>query len=469
MALNKSDKKKWAISEENQRRLLERYSNNEALKHAQVAIDSFGDKKKKLRQRMYVQPVGQIPNFERLRGSESYDDEAVEHYLERAILYENETALREKRDEYAIIEDDFGPMLEKKLGNGTAPSFRTLRKACERLDRNSDQHFEKSQVTYTYFTQRGVEQDDAKACAMAIAFYSGGYSALVSTSANYVCRMERKVAELYTDEENLNTDALMVMYYLIRGLARIDFHWGVVTRYVDLDNDDVKDYKPGEILTWLQFSSADKGGNNMIHFQNRNTVFKITSLTGRAIQYFSNCADEEDEVLFLPHSSFLVCSVVDSRPQRQIFLRQIELGLSKYVILWVDDNIFDEDWGNKQLMERATTQGTSVNVHFIPKSNTEAALSFLRSEFGQRLKKRESFRIVTDMKRTNEIDPSMAGVRLLVGVRKLGFQQACLIFTGHEESAYNKLQKAFGTDKPQGIKVTQYDSELEKFVLFKRC
>ena len=137
--------------------------------------------------------------------------------------------------------------------------------------------------------------------------------------------------------------------------------------------------------------------------------------------------------------------------------------------MWVDDNIFDEDWGNKQLMERATTQGTSVNVHFIPKSNTEAALSFLRSEFGQRLKNRESFRIVTDMKRTNEIDPSMAGIRLLVGVRKLGFQQACLIFTGHEESAYNKLQKAFGTDRPKGIKVTQYDSELEKFVLFKHC
>jgi len=145
------------------------------------------------------------------------------------------------------------------------------------------------------------------------------------------------------------------------------------------------------------------------------------------------------------------------------------LGLSKYVILWVDDNIFDEDWGNKQLMEKATTQGTRVNVHFVPKSNTGSALSFLRSEFGQRLKNRDSFRIVTDMKRTNENDPSMAGARLLLEVRNIGFKQSCLIFTGHEESAHNKLQKMFGTDRPQGIKVTQYESELEKFVLFKRC
>ncbi|CAF2046844.1 unnamed protein product [Rotaria magnacalcarata] len=119
-------------------------------------------------------------------------------------------------------------------------------------------------------------------------------------------------------------------------------------------------------------------------------------------------------------------------------------------------------------MEKATTQGARVNVHFVPKSNTDSALSFLRSEFGQRMKQKESFRIVTDMKRTNENDSSTAGARLLSEVRKLGFRQSCLIFTGHEESAYDKRKKMFGTDRPQGIKVTQYESELEKFVLFKR-
>ncbi|CAM4761434.1 unnamed protein product [Rotaria magnacalcarata] len=416
-------------------------------------MDSFGDKKKKLRQRMYVQPIGQISNFEKLKHSKSYNNEIVEQYLEQTILYENEVSLREKRDEYAIIEDDFGPLLEKKLKDGATLSFANLRKACQQLDKNSDLHYQKSNQTYRYFVERGIAEEDARSYAMAIAFYSGGYSALVSTSANYVVRMERKVAEMYTDDEKLNSHAVMLMHYLIKGLSHIDFYWGVVTRYVELDEDDQKDYKPGEILTWLQFSSADKGGQDMIHFKERNTVFKIASLTGRAIRYFSNCADEEDEVLFLPHSCFLVCQVIESKPQRQIFLRQIEFGLN---------------WGNKRLMEKATTQGARVNVHFVPKSNTDSALSFLRSEFGQRMKQKESFRIVTDMKRTNENDSSTAGARLLSEVRKLGFRQSCLIFTGHEESAYDKLKKMFGTDRPQGIKVTQYESELEKFVLFKR-
>jgi uncharacterized glyoxalase superfamily protein PhnB len=119
-------------------------------------------------------------------------------------------------------------------------------------------------------------------------------------------------------------------------------------------------------------------------------------------------------------------------------------------------------------MEKGSTLGTGVNVHFIPKSNTESALAFLRSEFGQRLQGSNTFRIVTDMKRTNESSPSTAGARLLHGVRDLGFHQRCLIFTGHEQSAYDKLEKIFGTKNPDAIKVTHEQAVLEKFVLFQK-
>jgi hypothetical protein len=64
-------------------------------------------------------------------------------------------------------------------------------------------------------------------------------------------------------------------------------------------------------------------------------------------------------------------------------------------------------------MEKASTLGTQVNVHFIPKSTTEAAIAFLRSEFGKRLKHSMTFRIVTDMNRENESSSGDAGVRLL--------------------------------------------------------
>ena len=119
-------------------------------------------------------------------------------------------------------------------------------------------------------------------------------------------------------------------------------------------------------------------------------------------------------------------------------------------------------------MEKASTLGTRINVHFIPKSNTESALAFLRSEFGQRIKDSDTFRIVTDMKRTNESSPSTAGARLIHEVRQLGFRQSCMIFTGHEESTYEKLSKIFGSKNVVGVTVTADQNALEKFVTFNR-
>lgn len=118
-------------------------------------------------------------------------------------------------------------------------------------------------------------------------------------------------------------------------------------------------------------------------------------------------------------------------------------------------------------MEKASTQGTHINVHFIPKSNTDSALAFLRSEFGQRLKDSYTFRIVTDMKRTNENSSNIAGARLIYEARKIGFPQKCLIFTGHEESAYEKLLMVFGSRTVADVEVTQDQNQLGEFVIFK--
>jgi hypothetical protein len=136
--------------------------------------------------------------------------------------------------------------------------------------------------------------------------------------------------------------------------------------------------------------------------------------------------------------------------------------------MWVDDNIYNAEWENKAHMEKASTLGTHVNVHFIPKSNTKAALAFLRSQLGQQLKRSQTFRIVTDMKRTNEpAAPSHAGARLILEVRKLGFNHPCLIFTGNESAAHEKITQIFGNRNPAGVQVTQEPDLLEKFVLFK--
>jgi hypothetical protein len=58
-------------------------------------------------------------------------------------------------------------------------------------------------------------------------------------------------------------------------------------------------------------------------------------------------------------------------------MREIFFGQSSKNILWVDDNIFDQKWENKGLMEMAILKEPLLNI--IPKISTEAALAFIKS------------------------------------------------------------------------------------------
>ncbi|CAF3774120.1 unnamed protein product [Rotaria sp. Silwood1] len=315
------------MSEDEAKRLLERHNHMDVFKKVQEAKGDFGNKEKKLQQAMYLHPVGTIPHFKTLPSSRQYDSEIVEQYLEKAILYQNATQLLQKHEEFAVIEDDFGPMLEKMLKNGNTPSFLNLVEACRKYDdeKSIKMHHAKCDETDRYFKQRGVPEDDSRAYAFALAFYTGAYSWAMSMEANIFARRLVKQEQMYLDDANVDSNAAMIMFYLIKSLSHIDFYWSVVKRFVQLTDKDLQDYKPGEIVTWLQFSSSDKGERNIFWYKDRNTVFTIFSLTGRSIRYFSNCAQEEDELLFLPHSSLLVCHVAYDENSRKhhIHLRQV--------------------------------------------------------------------------------------------------------------------------------------------------
>ncbi|CAF1220335.1 unnamed protein product [Didymodactylos carnosus] len=202
-------------------------------------------------------------------------------------------------------------------------------------------------------------------------------------------------------------------------------------------------------------------------FNARNTLFKIYSLTGRSIKQFSNYPDE-DEVLFLPHSTFLVFKHVASHhgSQHTIYMRQVELGLSVWSVLWVDDRIFNEHWENKRHMEYASAKALNMNVHFIPKSSTDSALSFLRSPFGQRLKNKDKFRIVTDMNREYEQPSHNAGARLIKALRRMGFRNECMIFTSDKREADQIIKSELNSRDQQFVTVTTEASDLQTIVDF---
>ncbi|CAF0978430.1 unnamed protein product [Didymodactylos carnosus] len=261
-------KKTYMLSEDEAKRLYGRHSHMSVIENVQEVKDDFGNKQKRLQHAMYLHSVGKIPNFERLPFSRSYNLEIVERYLEHAILYQNVNQLMEKREEFALIEDDFGPTLEKLMKDGKTPSFRNLVAACSTYDDTDDiaVHIKKSNSTYTYFMDRGISEDDAKAYGFAIAFYTGAYSRAMSMEADFAIRRLTKQKQFYSDEAKVDGRAAMIMYYLIKGLSHIDFYWGEVVRYIQLTEKDLQDYKAGEIVTWFQFSSADKGGQDMQWF-----------------------------------------------------------------------------------------------------------------------------------------------------------------------------------------------------------
>jgi hypothetical protein len=415
--------------------------------------------------------IGSIPHFSDHRDARAFDSEKCELFLADVTLYIEAYELVNNRKRYLVFEDNFQNSVASMIRDiGQDNSFERLQQVCAKFESQTgmEQHKETSSRSSAYFRNKGMNNDDAMACAFVLSFYTGSnVYQTVNRSASIIARHGNGEATALEQTTDKFKEASLIMYHLIKALANIGFYWGIVSRAVTLDIKELEDYKPGNLVTWIQFSSSKKGDKPPATFASRNTIFIIYSLTGRCIQDFSNFPDEE-EVLFPPHSTFLINHVEKTASrQNYIYMRQVELGLCKYSVMWVDDYIFFDWWENKEYMEKASTVGTEINVHFIPKAHTESALAFLRSDFGQRLKNRETFRIVTDMTRDGEIPPENAGARLLIAIRELGFDNQCLVFTMDEEGAWNKVNSLIQPSQRQNIIVTKKLPVLEDFINFR--
>ncbi|CAF1593081.1 unnamed protein product [Rotaria magnacalcarata] len=414
----------------------------------------------------YMKLIGSIQHTTDCPDAKKIDSEKCELLLaDNLTLYVEAFELVNNRKKYLVFEDNFQSSITQLVHDR---GFERLREICARFENATgmEQHNAKSNDTYEYFEKKGMDRENALACAFVLSFYTGSHVyQTVNRSASLIARHGNGEATSLVNTNKFK-EAGIIMYYLIKALAHIEFYWGIASRAVDLDAKELDDYKPGNLVSWIQFSSSKKGEEPPENFSSRNTIFTIYSLTGRCIEYFSNFPQEE-EVLFPPHSTFLVTRIVRiSSTQTKIYMRQIELGLCKHSVMWVDDYIFYDWWENKDYMEKAGTIGMDKNVHFIPKASTESALVFLRCKFGERLKNEPTFRIVTDMTRDKEIQPDNAGARLLAAVRDLGFNNYCLVFTMNEEKAWEKINSLIPASKRHKITVTKDVKILEKFINF---
>jgi len=313
------------INEYEANRLKGRLSNMDLFKQIQDAGSRIDDPKARAAHCCYLHLIGFVPGLDDKSPGGGFDTEVVENCIDKAILYQNLHELIDKREEYAVFEDNLGPTLEKMMRQGTEPSFSLLRQACSKFEKEAhlEMHYATCQRSFNYFVKKGVDADEAQAYAFAISFYTGTYSEALNQNAALIVRNQNRNASTNAEMAKIDNKAAIIMHYLIKGLSHIDFYWGVVTRCVQLNQQELDDYQPGFLITWLQFSSSNKGLKAPDWFRERNTIFFIYSLTGRSIQKFSNCAEDEDEVLFLPHSSFLVCHVENIHGKNHIHLRQV--------------------------------------------------------------------------------------------------------------------------------------------------
>lgn len=406
------------------------------------------------------------------------ETEEIEFFLEYITLENDintENIINDRKNHF-VYEDNFNPFLFDMVRRKS--SYEKLKQVCRfyetkegvHVDNIMAEHKSRTEKSTSYFTQKGLSIDDAQSASLALSFYTGTKSEAVSRGASLVARQSNgQVIEAKTKDEM--NEAAVILFYLVKALSYIPYYWGHVTRACRLTDKELELYMPGCLITWIQFSSSKKGKEAATNFDfaNRNTFFKIYSLTGRPIQQFSNYK-EEDEVLLLPHSTFFVFKheIGYHGTQHTIYMRQVELGLSKWSVLWVDDNIYDQNWENKRHMENAAAKALNLNVHFIPKSSTDSALSFLRSPFGQRLKNKDTFRIVTDMTRHNEKLSHNAGARLIKQLRQLGFRNECLVFIRNQENAEKIINSELNSNEQRSIKITTRTNDLITFVNFEQ-
>ena len=112
-----------------------------------------------------------------------------------------------------------------------------------------------------------------------------------------------------------------MIYYLTKALSSLPFYWGYTVRCVQLTKAQALSYKPGTVISWLQWSSSKIGKYPASDFKKRNTWFFIYSLTSREISQFSIYSNEK-EALYSPFSHFLIFKNEIKNNRHHIYMRQ---------------------------------------------------------------------------------------------------------------------------------------------------
>ena len=198
--------------------------------------------------------------------------------------------------------------------------------------------------------------------------------------------LTRRLNQAFQNQDKLKEDIadLVVLRSFYSALAKLPLYSGLCVRAIDLKQDEHKIYQKGSVINWKFFNSSSKGDKPVPPFDQRNTYFYITSLTGRDIS-------DEGEVLFPPGCNFIVEDKRIEGEKTHIYMKQIEVIFTENIVLWVGDHLSNED---RKFLSKLHCHASKYHVWIVEKPNAERAMKYIEENLNGYINRSKSFQII---------------------------------------------------------------------------
>jgi len=126
----------------------------------------------------------------------------------------------------------------------------------------------KNKQNVKVFRDAGLPLEEAECCVYALSFYTGNDSNTVSAASAVGARRgdggssDLRRGNVQPEPEGLKEfldQFSLIVHYLVVALRNLPYYWGSVVRHVTIPEKILKKhYVPGNIVTWIQYSSATR-------------------------------------------------------------------------------------------------------------------------------------------------------------------------------------------------------------------
>ncbi|KAL4503992.1 hypothetical protein ABPG72_022622 [Tetrahymena utriculariae] len=263
---------------------------------------------------------------------------------------------------------------------------------------------------------------------------------------------------------NKFSDWIPYLREFINSIKHLPYYEGKAYRGIKDFTYQNFDYKVGNYVTWKNVISFSKSEKQARKFSSQEgALFEVKVISAKQI-FPVSIFEEEQEVLLLPFSCFLVESIHKQKGSPMIIkMKEICVPRSIQVVIWVDDNPNN----NYKYAYKIEKQNPNVSIVFC-KSTFEAERILNQFKWIAHLEK-FAIRVISDMVRVEEDGKTnqYAGIQLVeLFFKQLKYNTEIMIFCNNVEQA-NKilLEKNFLNAR---IAVTNQEDKVIKFALFQQ-